>query len=57
MEINLLRNYPQERRDLEARAMKKTEAVRTIARQFGKDYFDGERLKNFRNHAYFEWDY
>jgi SAM-dependent methyltransferase len=47
IEIDLLKNYPKTKRDLQQRADSKTEADRTIARQFGKDFFDGDR-----NHGY-----
>lgn len=46
-EIDLLENYPKTKRDLKERAASKTEADRAIARQFGKEFFDGDR-----NHGY-----
>jgi SAM-dependent methyltransferase len=46
-EIDLLVNYPKTKRNLEERLASKTEADRAIARQFGKDFFDGDR-----NHGY-----
>jgi SAM-dependent methyltransferase len=46
-EIDLLVNYPKAKRNLEERLASKTEADRAIARQFGKDFFDGDR-----NHGY-----
>ena len=42
-EIDLLRNYPKTKRDLSARQEEKSEEVREIARQFGKEFFDGDR--------------
>jgi len=51
-EIDLLVNYPKTKRDLNARAAQKSEADRAIARQFGKDFFDGDR-----NHGYGGFSY
>jgi hypothetical protein len=42
-EIDLLKNYPKVKRNLEERLESKTEEVRSIARKFDKDFFDGER--------------
>ena len=42
MEINLLKNYPRAKRNLEKRA-KKTAKQTEIARRFDKDFFDGDR--------------
>ena len=41
MEIDLLKNYPKSKRNLDER--EKTDEERKIARKFGKDFFDGER--------------
>jgi ubiquinone/menaquinone biosynthesis C-methylase UbiE len=46
-EIDLLEKYPKSKRDLSARLETKSEASRKLAREFGKDYFDGDR-----NHGY-----
>ena len=51
-EIDLLVNYPKSKRDLTARLESKTEADRAIARQFGKEFFDGDR-----NHGYGGFSY
>jgi len=51
-EINLLKNYPKSKRKINARAEKKTEAVRKIARQFGREYFDGERIYGYGGYYY-----
>ena len=57
-EINLLENYPKSNREISLRASKKTNEVRKIAREFGKEFFDGDRImdmevfttiKNFGN--------
>jgi len=51
-EIDLLVNYPKTKRNLDERAASKTEADRAIARQFGRDFFDGDR-----NHGYGGFSY
>ncbi len=43
MKINLLRNYPKSKRNLNSRQKKKTKKIQSIARKFGKEYFDGKR--------------
>ena len=42
-EINLLARYPKTNRNLTERLQRKSEHVRTIAKQFGFEYFDGNR--------------
>ena len=42
-EIDLLKNYPRTKRNIEERGATKTDEVRKIARQFGREFFDGER--------------
>lgn len=42
-EIDLLTDYPKSKRNLEERAQNKSEEDRSIARQFGKEFFDGGR--------------
>ena len=51
-EIDLLVNYPKTKRNLDERAASKTEADRAVARQFGKEFFDGDR-----NHGYGGFNY
>ena len=51
-EIDLLTNYPKSKRNIEERSLEKTDEDRKIARQFGKDFFDGER-----RHGYGGFDY
>ena len=46
-EINILAKYPKTKRDLSQRAMEKTEETRRIARQFGRDFFDGDRMYGY----------
>ncbi|WP_169543640.1 class I SAM-dependent methyltransferase [Sneathiella aquimaris] len=52
-EIDLLANYPKTKRDLTQRGNEKTEADRAIARQFGKDFFDGDRRHGYGGFSYF----
>lgn len=51
-EIDLLVNYPKTKRNLEERAAEKSEADRSIARQFGKDFFDGDRRHGYGGFNY-----
>jgi len=51
-EIDLLANYPKAKRNLQERLEAKTEAVRAIARQFGKDFFDGDRQYGYGGFGY-----
>ena len=52
-EIDLLVNYPKTKRNLDERAAEKTEADRAVARQFGKDFFDGDRRHGYGGFNYF----
>lgn len=52
MEINLLDLYPRSQRPIEERGKLVTEEHREVARQFGKDYFDGERLYGYGGYHY-----
>lgn len=51
-EVDLLANYPKTKRNLDERQASKTDADRVIARQFGRDFFDGKR-----NHGYGGFNY
>lgn len=51
-EIDLLVNYPKTKRNLEERVFSKSEADRAVARQFGREFFDGNR-----NHGYGGFNY
>ena len=51
-EIDLLANYPKTKRNLEERIASKTDSDRSLARQFGRDFFDGNR-----NHGYGGFNY
>lgn len=52
MEIDLLVNYPKTKRNLDERAATKTEEDRAVARQFGKDFFDGDRKHGYGGFSY-----
>jgi len=52
-EIDLLANYPKAKRNTEARANVITEKDREIARQYGKDFFDGDRTYGYGGFHYF----
>ncbi len=51
-EIDLLVNYPRTKRDVNQRAKEKTEEDRIIARQFGKEFFDGDRKHGYGGFSY-----
>ena len=51
-EINLLKNYPQAKRDLSKRIESKSQEVREIARKFDKDFFDGDRNFGYGGFSY-----
>ena len=51
-EIDLLINYPRTKRDVKQRGAEKTDDDRAIARQFGKDFFDGERRHGYGGFSY-----
>lgn len=51
-EVDLLVNYPRTRRNVEERATEKTEEDRRIARQFDKDFFDGDRRYGYGGFNY-----
>jgi ubiquinone/menaquinone biosynthesis C-methylase UbiE len=52
MEMDLLRNYPKATRNVHERSASKTDEDRTIARKFGKEFFDGERRTGYGGYAY-----
>ncbi len=51
-EINLMENYPKTKRDTAKRGEGKTEADRNIAKQFGEDFFDGDRKNGYGGFKY-----
>ena len=52
IEIDLMKNYPKSKRDPKARGAEKTDEDRAIARQFGKEFFDGERRHGYGGYSY-----
>ena len=52
-EIDLLEHYPRTKRNVEERGATKTEDVRCVARQFGKEFFDGDRQYGYGGFKYF----
>ncbi len=52
VEVNLLDQYPKSKRPIEERGKLVTEEHRKVARQFGREYFDGERLFGYGGYSY-----
>ncbi|MDA7697774.1 class I SAM-dependent methyltransferase [Candidatus Pelagibacter sp.] len=52
MEIDLLKNYPKPKRNLEKRLSEKNSNVVQTARKFGKDFFDGDRKYGYGGFSY-----
>jgi len=51
-EIDLMKNYPKTKRDLTKRAEKKSPEDIAVARQFGKEFFDGDRKQGYGGFGY-----
>ncbi len=51
-EINLLNVYPKTKRDYDKRAAEKTPEDVKIAKQFGKEFFDGDRKRGYGGYKY-----
>ena len=51
-EIDLLRNYPKAKRNIEGRLESKTEEDRRLARKFEKEFFDGDRSHGYGGFSY-----
>jgi SAM-dependent methyltransferase len=51
-EIDLLRHYPRVQRNLDERETAKSKESREIARQFGVEYFDGDRSHGYGGFNY-----
>lgn len=51
-EVNLMINYPRSKRNVEERGATKTEEDRNLARQFGKEFFDGDRKNGYGGFNY-----
>jgi SAM-dependent methyltransferase len=52
-EIDLLENYPKTKRNIKERGSEKTDNVRRVARQFGQEFFDGDRQYGYGGFKYF----
>ena len=52
MEVDLLKNYPKPKRNLEKRLSEKTPKAVEIARKFGEEFFDGERKYGYGGFSY-----
>ena len=52
-EINLMKNYPKSKRDIKSRGNSKTQIDRKIAREFGKEFFDGNRSHGYGGFNYY----
>ena len=51
-EVNLMDQYPRSRRPIEERAKLITEEHRAVARRFGKEFFDGDRVYGYGGYSY-----
>ena len=51
-EVNLMDRYPRSKRPIDERAALVTDEHRRVARQFGKDFFDGDRLFGYGGYHY-----
>ena len=51
-EIDLMDRYPRTQRSLQARSTNVTDDVRRISSQFGREYFDGDRLFGYGGYHY-----
>ena len=51
-EINLLNVYPKTKRDYDKRAAEKTADDVRIAKQFGQEFFDGDRKRGYGGYKY-----
>lgn len=52
-EIDLLARYPKTKRDVRERGATKSEEDRAVARQFGREFFDGDRRHGYGGFSYF----
>ena len=51
-EVNLMDRYPKSKRPIEERAKVVTDEHRRIAKQFGEEFFDGDRLYGYGGYNY-----
>jgi len=52
VEIDLLASYPKTKRNVEGRLTSKTDEDRMVARQFGREFFDGDRRHGYGGFKY-----
>lgn len=52
MEIDLMVHYPRSKRPIDERAKTITEENRKVAQQFGREFFDGNRLYGYGGYSY-----
>jgi len=52
IEIDLLVHYPKTKRDVKDRGAQKSPEDRAVARQFGKEFFDGDRRHGYGGYNY-----
>jgi len=52
IEINLLDTHPKTKRDYDKRAAEKTPEIVRLAKQFGRDFFDGDRSCGYGGYRY-----
>jgi len=52
VEVDLLQHYPKTSRNLEARVADKSDEARAIAREFGEEFFDGDRKFGYGGFRY-----
>ena len=51
-EVNLMARYPRSKRPIAQRGRVVTDADRQLSRQFGRDYFDGDRMHGYGGYQY-----
>lgn len=51
-EINLMQHYPRSKRPIDERAKLITAEHRAVARRFGREFFDGDRLTGYGGYSY-----
>jgi len=51
-QVNLLSSLPKTKRDINARATEKTPAIIAKAKEYGKEYFDGDRKYGYGGYHY-----
>ena len=50
--VNVMRRYPRAERNLDERKANITEELRSVARKFGEEFFDGDRLHGYGGYRY-----